>query len=132
MLYLYFVKQTINKMKTSGITYELKDNGNGMFAFINTPDGTFTVKITSFIGLNGRKEWEVAGNYPKNKYYIVYESNQLIVLPKGGEYEVSQVVNHKAFGKGTVTAVNASSVTINFEKVGTKSLLKSIAANFLI
>ena len=115
---------------TNEITYKISDTSNGIFAEVNLPEGTFNLKLTSYTGLNNRREWKVNGHYPSN-YSITYESGTLFILAKGGSYEIGQVVNHKAFGKGTIESVNSGSVMINFEKVGTKSFMTSILANFL-
>lgn len=117
----------------SEISFKINDGYNGTFAEVKLPEGNYNLKLTPYRGLNNRREWKVLGNYPKDKYRISYEGGgDLHILKKGGAlYNAGETVTHTAFGKGVITSVSDDMVTINFEKAGTKSLLKSIASNFL-
>ena len=114
-----------------GVTYEISDTNKGMFAKVNLPEGTFNLTLSYKTGMNNRRIWIVNGNYPKDKWLISYEKGSLIILEKGGNFEVGQILIHKAFGKGIVTNINGSMVTIKFDKVGEKIMMKSILKNFL-
>ena len=114
------------------ITYKIEDTNSGVFATVNLPEGTFNLRLTSFTGLNNRREWKVNGHYPMDKYMITYEGGgRLFIFVKGGEWNEGETVTHRAFGKGVITAVYESSLTVEFENFGTKSIMKSIAINFL-
>ena len=113
------------------ITYKISDTNYGTKAVVTLPEGTFNLTLTYRTGLNNRREWKVEGNYPRDSYMISYEGDELIILKKGGEFEVGQKVNHKAFGEGTVTNVNGNMVAIDFGKKGQKVMMKSILKNFL-
>lgn len=116
-------------MKT--ISYEIKDNGYGLKAFIHLPEGNFTLTLKSKYDFNGRRIWDVIGTYPKN-YSISYDANGLSILEKNDTaFEVGQKLNHKAFGTGTVIKVNGNAVTIDFDKVGQKTMMATILRNFL-
>lgn len=119
-------------MKNSkNISYEIKDNGYGMKAFVHLPEGDFTLTLKYHNGMNGRREWNVTGNYPKN-YSISYDANGLHILERDETaFEVGQKVNHKAFGAGVVTNVNGNVVSVEFENKGKKVMMGTILRNFL-
>lgn len=116
---------------TNEITYKISDTNYGTKAVVTLPEGTFNLTLSYRTGLNNRREWTVVGNYPKDSYLISYDGGELIILKKGGEFEVGQKVNHKAFGEGTVTNVNGNMIAIDFGKKGQKVMMKSILKNFL-
>lgn len=72
------------------ITYKITDSNTGTFAQVYLPEGTFNLRLTYHTGLNNRREWSVNGAYPKEKYMISYEGGDLIILKKGGEYELDR------------------------------------------
>lgn len=113
------------------ITYKLSDTSKGHFLTVNLPEGTFNLTLSYHTGFNNTREWKVNGNYPKDKYSITYTNGNVFILKIGGEYAEGQKVTHKAFGKGVITFAGKNTLTINFKKVGEKSLMKSIAGNFL-
>ena len=133
-MYICNVKQQqlkLNKMATtSNIIWTINDSKTGTWAKVTTPEGTFNLKLTYKTVMNGRREWSVTGQLPKDKYMITYNGGELFVLPLGGDFEVGQVINHKAFGKGTITTIVGEIVTIQFTN-GSKSLMKSILKNFI-
>lgn len=117
---------------TTEITYKINDSKGGTFATVNTPDGTFNLKLVYHNGQDNRRVWEVKGTYPREKYMITYEGGRLFILRKGGDFEVGQTITHKAFGTGVVKSVNGNAVCVNFEKAGEKVMMKSILANFIV
>ena len=123
-------KKNAKTMKASQITYKITDTNSGMFAEVNLPEGTFNLSISFKRGMNNRRETVITGNYPTEKYMISYDGG-LVILEKGGDYEIGQELDHKAFGKGIVEKVSDKSITINFAKVGQKTMMKSIIKNFL-
>jgi hypothetical protein len=117
-------------METLKTSYSIKDTNSGIFAKVNLPEGTFNLKLYYHFGLNGTREWEIKGNYPKEKYSISYDMGMLFILKIGGEFEEGQKINHKAFGKGIITSIKGQMIIIDFK--GTKKLFaKSILTNFL-
>lgn len=118
-------------MTTFKITSKISDTKNGTFATVNLAEGKFNLTLKPRRGANNRKEWDVVGSYPADKYLISYEGGSLIILPKGGEYTVGQEVTHKVFGKGVVTDVADNALVIKFAECE-KMLLKSILKNFLV
>lgn len=118
-------------MKTTEISYEIKDTNYGTKVFLHLPEGDFTLNLRYHRGMNNRRVWTVDGTYPEDKYLISYENGKLFVLPKGGDYKVGQIIEHKAHGKGTVISVNETSVVIDFGTKGEKMMLKSILKNFI-
>lgn len=129
MLYLNMSnKENTNTMNTS---YKISDTSNGMFLNVTLPEGNFNLSLQSFRGMNNRREFKVVGSYPKDKYSITYEGGHVSILEIGGEFTKGQKVTHKAFGKGRITQVSDSAISIEFNKIGQKTLAKSIAKNFL-
>lgn len=119
------------KATEKNISYEIKDNGYGMKAFVHLPEGDFTLTLKYHNGMNGRREWDVIGHYPKN-YSITYGANGLSILERDETaFEVGQKINHKAFGAGTVIKVNGNAVVVDFKKVGQKPMMGTILRNFL-
>jgi hypothetical protein len=113
------------------VTYKISDTNNGTKAVVTLPEGTFNLTLNYHKGMNNQRVWTVDGNYPKDKWLISYEGGKLFILKKGGEYEVGQEINHKAFGKGIITNINDNMLSINFDKVGEKIMMKSILKNFI-
>jgi len=115
------------------VSYQIKDTNSGTKAFVTLPEGNFTLNLSYRNGLNGRRVWTVEGNYPKNRYMISYEMGKLFIIEKkDNDFTEGQIINHKAFGQGTVTLVRSNAVVINFDKAGQKQFAKSILANFLV
>ena len=133
-MYICNVKQQQLKLRamttTSNIIWTINDSNSGTWAKVTTPEGTFNLKLTYKTVMNGRREWSVNGQWPKDKYMITYNGGELFVLPLGGDFEVGQVINHKAFGQGTISSIVGEVVTIQFAN-GSKSLMKSILKNFI-
>lgn len=111
--------------------YKITDTNKGILAVVTLPEGIFNLTLTYKTGQNNRREWLISGKYPTEKYSILYDGNTLSILEKGGSYEIGQKVEHKAFGFGIITEMSSNCLVINFKNVGTKSLMLSIAKNFL-
>jgi hypothetical protein len=126
---LYICRTNIETIKTMK-TYKINDTKNGTFATVTLPEGVFNLKLTYKNGLNNVREWSVVGTYPREKYMIAYENGVLIILEKGGDYEVGQKINHKAFGEGVITNVSEKSVIVDF-KGQARPFSKSILKNFI-
>lgn len=118
-------------MTTSTISFKINDSVNGIFATINLPEGEFHVRLDYKKGFNGRREWTVLGQYPKDKYSITYDGTLTILPLSAGDFEVGQKVTHKAFGKGVVTEVGKGAIRVQFNKKGEHLIMRSIAANFM-
>jgi hypothetical protein len=115
----------------TNISYEIKDSNYGTMAYVHTPEGDFTLKISYYNGLNGRREHKVTGNYPRDKYSISYEQGKLFILEiDNGDYKEGQKVNHKAFGEGIIKEVLENTITIEFNGAS-RCLAKKLASNFL-
>ena len=112
--------------------YTISDTNKGVFAKVELDGKEYNLSLRYRTGSNNRRTWEVCGKYPTEKYLISYEGGKLIILEKGGEYEVGQTVNHKAFGKGIVTNVTDTTLAIDFGAKGEKCIMKSILNNFLV
>jgi hypothetical protein len=116
----------------TNISYEIKDTTYGVKAFLHLPEGDFTLTLKPRRGANSRRVWEIAGNYPKDKYCISYDGGNLLILDVDNTpFTVGQEINHRAFGKGKVTSVNGDMVAIDFEKVGEKTMMSSLLRNVL-
>ena len=118
-------------MTASTISFKINDSVNGIFATINLPEGEFHVRLDYKKGFNGRREWTVLGQYPKDKYSITYDGTLTILPLSAGNFEVGQKVTHKAFGKGVVISSSTGAIRVEFEKVGQKQIMRSIASNFM-
>ena len=118
-------------MKTE-VTYKISDTNYGTKAVVNLPEGTFTLTLKYHNGINNQRVWTVEGNYPKDKWLISYEGGKLFILEKGrDDFKIGQEVIHKAFGKGVIASINDNMISINFDKIGEKTMMKSIIKNFL-
>ena len=113
------------------ITYQISDTSTGMFLNVTLPEGSFNLTLKHYRGMNNRREWKVVGNYPSKKWSISYNGADVSILALGGSYTEGQEIIHKAHGKGVVKVVGESMVTIDFEKVGQKTMLTSILNNFI-
>ena len=117
-------------MATTDYIYKMRDTKSGIYADLTIDGKTYNLSLRYFRGMNNTRDWEVKGNFPADKYSISYEGGKLIVLRKGGDYEVGQKINHKAFGEGVITSINGNMIGIDFNGT-TKAMMKSILANFL-
>jgi hypothetical protein len=115
-------------------SYKIQDTPKGIFANVELSEGTFNLEIKQlpYNKIDGnRRVFEVVGNYPKENYSISYEAGKLFILEiTNKDYSEGQKVTHKVFGKGVISKVTETALQIEF-KAGSKTLLKSMASNFL-
>lgn len=117
------------------VTYrESKIYGNGIM-YVNGKMGSTSFELQFKATKSGKiYTYDLVRSTLDSSKYMVSMSNfglNIVELNNDATFEVGQIVNHKAFGKGTIVEVNDQALVIDF--AGTKKMLMtSMVSNFLI